>query len=325
MHVDFVTEYFGTDHRILGKVFRHAAADHEEAGRACRQLDLGQLAEVGDGIQRHIGFASLGPLHLMLNEAKACRAIGKGRTEDRRIFLKCGLDEGVRLLGIARRQPLAHLIDEFAGRIGARLEALGNFENGVVAGLEFFFVNIGVVDAVNIVGAQLAIIHRALGLIVFEPQRFKEVHVDDRGAGGDHHIDHAKPDHVAIDMHAAARRGRARQGQPRGAVLVLDGHGEDVRRPGRVAAGKAHLAHGIDNGSGVIGRNVDMLDCIGQQFGLPIRDGCVHRSGFPWFKRPSSHQETAGTERPTVLKSSWRSWKTSQNCARLLPEATPPS
>ena len=48
VHLDVVAEDLGADDGVLREVLRHAAADHEQAGGAGRDLDVGQFAEVGD-------------------------------------------------------------------------------------------------------------------------------------------------------------------------------------------------------------------------------------------------------------------------------------
>src|SRR5690606_33877424 len=142
--------------------------------------------------------------------------------------------------------------------------------------------DIGVVDAVDVVVAQDVVVDRARSLIVLVAKGFEEIHVDDGGAGGDHGVDHVELHHVAIDVHAAAGRGRTGQDQPRRAGLVFQRHVEDVGRAGGVARAERHLAHGIDDRAGVEVGDVDVLDSGGQQFGFFVRlNGSVHFSGFP--------------------------------------------
>src|SRR5258708_4257330 len=57
---------------------------------------------------------------------------------------------------------------------------------------------------------------------------------------------------------------------------ILDGHREDIGGPRGVAAGEAHLAHGVDHRPRVVGGDVDVLDQLGQQLGFGVRGGCVH-------------------------------------------------
>jgi hypothetical protein len=282
VHVGVDAEDLGADDGVLGEVLRHAAADHEQARDARRDLDVGQLAEVGDRVQHHVGLALGHALLLVLDQAETGRGVDEGRAEDRRAFFIGGLDQRAGLLGVAFRQPLAHFPDELARGIAARLQAAGDLIDGVVAGLQFFFVDVGVVDAVDVVRAQDVVVHLAGGLIVLEAQGFEEVHVDDRGAGGDHGVDHAELHHVAVDVHAAAGRGRTGQDQPRRAGLVFQGHVEDVGRAGGVARGERHLAHGIDDRARVEAGDVDVLDGRGQELRLGVgTNRCVHLSGFP--------------------------------------------
>ncbi|MNQ97090.1 hypothetical protein D3C85_1127210 [compost metagenome] len=150
----------------------------------------------------------------------------------------------------------------------------------MVAGLELFLVDIGVVDPVDVVFAQDVVVHLAGGLIVLEAQGLEEIHVHDRGAGGDDGVDHAELHHVAVHMHAAPGRGRTGQDQPGRAVLVLDGHGEDVGGAGRVPAAEGHLAHAVDDRTRVEAGHVDVLDGVLQQLRFRVAlSGSVHFGG----------------------------------------------
>ena len=108
----------------LGEVLRHAAADHEQARGAGGDLHVGQLAEVRHRVDGDVGaawrairsfwcFTRPNPAEL---STKAGQKIGAP-------FFIGGLDQRAGFLGVAGGQPLADLIDEFAGGIGARLKA----------------------------------------------------------------------------------------------------------------------------------------------------------------------------------------------------------
>ena len=100
MHLRLDPQDFGADHRVLGEVLRHAAADHEQAGDARLDLDVGQLAEVGHGVDHHIGAARLGPFLLVLDQAEPGRGVDEGGAEDRHAFFIGGLDQATGLLGV---------------------------------------------------------------------------------------------------------------------------------------------------------------------------------------------------------------------------------
>ena len=87
VHVGLDAEDFGADHGVLGEVLRHPAADHEQARVAGLDLDLRQLAEVGDRVDHHVGLAFLEALDLVLDQPKARRAVDEGRAEDRHALL----------------------------------------------------------------------------------------------------------------------------------------------------------------------------------------------------------------------------------------------
>ena len=118
------------------------------------------------------------------------------------------LDEAVVLLAVVG-QILAHLADEFAARIGARLERLGDLEDRVVDVLELLLVDVRVVDPVDQQRAQRVVVGHFERLIMLVAEPFEEIHVDDRRAGRDHAVDHVVAQQLGIQVHAAAGRGRA--------------------------------------------------------------------------------------------------------------------
>ena len=142
------------------------------------------------------------------------------------------LDEAVVLLAIALGEPFAHLADEGAGRIGLRLEAVGDLADRVVAVLQLLFVDIGIVDAVDVERAQRVIVRNFKRLIMLVAKRFEEIHVDDGGAGGDDRVDHVGAHQLGIKVHAAARRGRTGDDEDDRAVLVLEHLVVDARSRG---------------------------------------------------------------------------------------------
>jgi len=273
MHLGVDAEDFGADDGILGEVLRHAAADHEKAGRLGGDLHVGQLSEVGDRVDGHVRPPRLDPFRLVLHQPEAGRGVGKGGAEDRRVLFERGLDQRARLLGVPVREPAAHLADEGARRVGPGRKRVGDLFDRLVAGLQLLLVDVGVVDAVDVEGAQDAVVDIGRRLVVLEAKRLEEVHVDDGGACGDHDVGHAGRDHVAVDMHAAAGAGRAGEREPGRAGGILDRHRKDVGGAGGVARGEAHAAHGVDHRSRIVGGDVDVLDRLGQELGLGVRLG----------------------------------------------------
>ena len=69
-----------------------AAADHEQARGSGRDLDVGQFAKIGHRIDGDIGRLRLEALDLVLDQAKAGRAVGEGGAADRAAFPLVGLD-----------------------------------------------------------------------------------------------------------------------------------------------------------------------------------------------------------------------------------------
>ena len=112
MHFDIlVAEDFSADDGILDEVLGYAAADHQEAGRPCLDLDIREFSEVRHGVDHHIGLASLCAVDLMFDQAKTSRTIDKGRAENRHVMFICQFDEAVVLLAILR-EKFPHFADE---------------------------------------------------------------------------------------------------------------------------------------------------------------------------------------------------------------------
>ena len=163
--------------------------------------------------------------------------------------------------------------DEIVSSLIALAGALPAATPGIVAAAES-----GVID--RILG---------LGLVVLETQGLEEIHVDDRGASGDHAVDQAELQHVAVDVHAAAGAGGAGQRQPGRAALVFERHGQDVGGARGVAAGEAHLPHRVDDRPGVVLVDAHMLDGGREQLGLAVGvlNVSVHSLDPQEFERPS--------------------------------------
>src|SRR6185437_16580375 len=88
VHLDvLVTEDFCTNYSILREVLGNSSTDHQQACGARLDLDVGELAEVGDAVDGHVMAATLHRVYLVLDQAEAGRAVGKGRAEDRHVML----------------------------------------------------------------------------------------------------------------------------------------------------------------------------------------------------------------------------------------------
>ena len=116
-----------------------------------RELDVGQFAEVGHRVDGQVGLARLHPLHLVLHQAEAGRAVDEGRAEDRHAFFD--RRSGSALSGFLALPAASHLPISWMNsrlRIGARLQLLADLVDRVVAVLQLFLVDVGVVDAVDV-------------------------------------------------------------------------------------------------------------------------------------------------------------------------------
>ncbi len=264
-----MAEDFGADHCVLDEVLRHAAADHQQAGGTGLDLDVGQFAEIGNCIEHHVGLAGLGTVNLMLDQAETGAAVHEGRAEDRHIMFISQLDQAVILLAMLG-QIFAHLADEGAAAVGAGRQAVGDFVDGVVAILQRFFVDIGVVDAIDQQRAQRIVIRHFQGLIMFVAQAFEEIHVHDGGAGGDNAVDHVAAQQFGIEIHATASAGRAGDDQEDRAIGIGQHLVVDAGGAGEITRSEAHLGHALDDRAGIKAGDVDMLDNGRQQLGLAL-------------------------------------------------------
>ena len=161
----------------------------------------------------------------------------------------------------------AHLADELAGAVGAGLEGVGDLLGGLVADAELFFVDEGVVDAVDHqlaeVGVAGAVLVLVAGDVVVEAEGLEEVLVDDVGAGGDDGVDHVVADEVDEDLLQAGGDERAGEAEDDAAVGVAEHHVVDGGGAGSVARGVGHVGHGVDQGDDVVLLDVDVLDRAG--------------------------------------------------------------
>ena len=267
VHGDFLAEDFGADDGVLGEVLGCAATDHEEATLGTVHLDLGELEEVGHAVDADVGLAGLFAEPLVLADAEACGAVAKGGAEDGDAALVAGLDEAVFLHAVTLGEPFANVVEELAAAVGTGLEEVGDVAGSLVASLEFFLVDEGVVDAVDVELAELGVGNDVfLGAdVVLVAEGLEEVHVDDGGAGGDDSVDHLVAHHVDVHLHAAGSAGGAGDGEDVGAVLLGQHLAEDVGGAGGVAAGEAHVAHGVDELGAVILLDVNVLDGFFQE------------------------------------------------------------
>ena len=203
----------------------------------------------------------------MLADTETGGAVAEGGAEDGHTAFVAGLDEAVFLHGTAVVEPFAQLVDKLARAVGTGLEHVGQLVGGVVAGLQLLFIDKGVVDTVDIKFTQFGVGDDILlgADIVFESQSLQEVHVDDGGTGGDHHVDHLVAHHVDIHLHAAGGTGGASYGEDVGAVFLFAHHGEDIGGTGGVATGERHAAHGVNQLGGVVLLDVDVFDGLFQE------------------------------------------------------------
>ena len=78
-------------------------------------------------------------------------------------------------------EPFAHVVEELAAAVGTGLEEVGDVTGGLVASLQLFLVDEGVVDAVDVELAELGVGDDVLlgADVVLVAEGLEEVHVDD--------------------------------------------------------------------------------------------------------------------------------------------------
>ena len=265
VHLDHMTENFRTNHGVLGEIFRHAAPDHQQARCPGLDLDVGEFAEVTDGIDGEMAFRVA---VLMKDQPKTGAGIGEGRAKHRHAVLVRRLHQRVRLAGLAGGKIGPHGLNELARRMRPGRETVGNFANDRVAGLKVFFVNVGVIDPIDEVASQIPVINIRRALEMTKPQGLEKIHVNDAGAGGDNSVNHVVFDQVGIDLHTSSRRCGAGQGQDDRTGLITKHGVVYFRRSRQIARGERHFRHAVDNRAGIDGRHVHVLDRRAQQFCL---------------------------------------------------------
>ena len=247
---------------VLCKVLGSAATHHEEACLRGSHLDASEFDEVAHRVDAEVFLALVGALPLVLSDAESGAAVAEGGAEDRHTALVAGLNKAVFLDGAAVVEPFAELVEELAAAVGASLQHVGELVGGVVASLELLLVDEGVVDAVDIELTQHGVGDDVfLGSdIVFESESLEEVHIDDGGAGRNHHVNHLVLHHIHINLHTASGAGGASESEDVGAVVFFAHHRQDVGGTSGVAAGERHAAHGVDKLGGVVLLDVDVFD-----------------------------------------------------------------
>src|SRR5439155_13193012 len=133
---------------ILREILRHAAADHEDAGRRVLNLQLRQLVKILAAIPRNVrlAFARM----QVMDQSKAGRAIAERGAEDRHILLIRLVQNRIRTLRPAILVEIsAELLEKLARAVVAGLEAIEDSLGGLIADAQIFLVDERVVDAVN--------------------------------------------------------------------------------------------------------------------------------------------------------------------------------
>jgi hypothetical protein len=134
----------------------------------------------------------------------------------------------------------------------------------MVAVLQLFFINVSIINAVDIIIAQVFIIDEWAALVMLEPQRLEEIHINYRRSGRNDRIDHVVFHKVGVKLHAAACGCRARQRQEDRAFFISEHHIVNFCGLGQVARGERHIGHLVDDRARVERGDVDMLHLLGK-------------------------------------------------------------
>ena len=224
---------------------------------------------------------------LVGNETEASGAVGEGGAEDGNVLFVGGEDDGVAtacLWGLAVLGEVgAHLTDELAGAVWLGLEGVGDLVGDLVALAQLFFVDEGVVDAVDHelaeFGVACAVLVLVAGDVVVEAEGFEEVLIDDVGAGGDDGVDHVVADEVDEDLLEAGGDEGAGEAEDDAAVGVAEHHVVDVGGAGGITRGVGHVGHRVDDRDDVVLLDVEVLDGRFEEFFFR-RHGVIRISTF---------------------------------------------
>ena len=254
VHGRRLPQNLGADDRILGEIFRHPASDHQQSRCFRLDLDLRQFPEIPYRID---GKVLLRMPVLVKDQTESCAAVGKGRAENRHFVFIGRLDEGAFLFGM-NGQIAPHFPNELPGRIGPRLQPIGNFTDRAVAGLQGDFIDKGVVDPVDVKLSQDSVIDMGAPLVMPEPQGLEEIHIHDGRAGCDHGIDHVVLDEVRINLHAPGGARAAGNCKDHRAAPVFQHSPVDVGGHRQVPGRKRHPPHGCNDRRRIERCHVDM-------------------------------------------------------------------
>ena len=201
----------------------------------------------------------IGMRHLVHHQAEARAAIAEGRDEYGHIMLVARLYKAVLLLGV-RSEVAAHLPDKLSRAIGARLKAVGYGLYRCIAMLQFLLVDVRVVDPIDVLRAERAIINELRAFVVLVAERLEKVHVDNGCPGGDHDVYHVAFYHVHVHLHTSPRAGTTGERENRCAALISQHTIEYVGRIRGFPRGERHLTHCINYRARIDLFYVDMLN-----------------------------------------------------------------
>jgi len=266
VHGSVDAEDLGGYDDVLCEVLGNAAADHEDAGGGVGDLELSDLVEVLGGVDGDHRLALAGVL--VGDEAEAGGAVGECGTKDGDVLLVGGEDDGVARAGLRGSALLdeigAHFPDKLAGAVRAGLEGVGDLVDGLVADAELVLVDEGVVDAIDGEFAKHGVVRPVLelvvGHVVVEAKGFKEVLIDDVGAGGDDSVDHVVAYEVDKNLLKAGGDERSGEAEDDAAVGVVEHHLVDVGGAGSVTRTVRHGSHGVDECDNIVLLDVEVLD-----------------------------------------------------------------
>ncbi len=198
----------------------------------------------------------------------------KAGQKDRHIQLIAGQHDGVRVALLRRAavvcQVVAHLADELARAVRPGFERVDDLLGRLVADAKLFFIDEGVVDAVDHELAQgrrrRAVLVLVAGDVVLEAEGFEKVLVDDVGAGGDDGIDHVVADEVDDDLLQPGRDERTGEAENDAALGIAQHHVVDGGGAGKVTRAIGHLGHGVDKRHDVVLGDIDVLDGVLEKF-----------------------------------------------------------
>ena len=206
-----------------------------------------------------MGFGVLG---LVRYKAETGRAVRESRHKHRHAVFVSVIDDRIFPFAFAF-QPFTHFPNKFAGRVRAGFQSVANFVDGFVAFFQLVFINVCVVDAVNMqIAQQIVVLIIGSTNVVFVAKGFKKVLVHDVCAVGNNRVNHIVLNHIHHNFLHTRGNKRPRNAQNDGAFFIGEHHIVDFARSGHFARSVGHISKGFHQGNHIVFFEVNVFDGV---------------------------------------------------------------